>query len=155
MMEKFIQTQQETNVVTERRMNDQDKRMSGMENKIDQILAHQKILENQVAQQASSSQTKAYGKFPSQGEKPHIEHCKAISLRSGREVESPMPKATKKEVVNDEIEEKSVDGEEDPNQVQNSNETPSLKTKEGCKSTRTKGSSRCKPLDPSFSIKIY
>ncbi|KAJ9145691.1 hypothetical protein P3X46_028044 [Hevea brasiliensis] len=41
------------------------------------------MLENQIAQQASSS-SKAAGKLPSQPEMNPREHCKAVTLRSGR-----------------------------------------------------------------------
>ncbi|KAJ9168498.1 hypothetical protein P3X46_020013 [Hevea brasiliensis] len=41
------------------------------------------MLENQIAQQASSS-SKATGKLPSQLEVNPMEHCKAVTLRSGR-----------------------------------------------------------------------
>ncbi|KAJ9141151.1 hypothetical protein P3X46_031724 [Hevea brasiliensis] len=41
------------------------------------------MLENQIAQQASSS-SKAAGKLPSQSEMNPREHCKAVTLRSGR-----------------------------------------------------------------------
>ncbi|XP_058005234.1 uncharacterized protein LOC110635006 [Hevea brasiliensis] len=49
---------------------------------MDQLATHNRMLENQIAQQASSS-SKAQGKFPSQPENPR-EHCKAVILRSGK-----------------------------------------------------------------------
>ncbi len=62
-------------------------------------MAHQRILENQIAQSASSSQTKAFGKLPSQPEAPDKAQINAIHLRSGREVEIPQPKSPKKKEV--------------------------------------------------------
>ncbi|XP_021645418.2 uncharacterized protein LOC110638981 [Hevea brasiliensis] len=41
------------------------------------------MLENQIAQQASSSNSKAFGKLPSQPENPR-EQCNAVTLRSGK-----------------------------------------------------------------------
>ncbi|KAJ9128932.1 hypothetical protein P3X46_034318 [Hevea brasiliensis] len=43
------------------------------------------MLENQIAQQVSSSSTKSFGKLPSQPENPR-EQCQAITLRSGKVV---------------------------------------------------------------------
>ena len=48
-----------------------------------QLLAHNKILENQIASQASSSRQS--GMFPSQLENPR-EQAKAIMLRSGKQL---------------------------------------------------------------------
>ncbi|XP_058003988.1 uncharacterized protein LOC110659532 [Hevea brasiliensis] len=41
------------------------------------------MLENQIAQQASTSNSKAFGKLPSQPENPR-EQCNAVTLRSGK-----------------------------------------------------------------------
>ncbi|XP_058010474.1 uncharacterized protein LOC131183820 [Hevea brasiliensis] len=49
---------------------------------MDQLATHNRMLENQIAQQASSS-SKVQGKFPSQPENPR-EYCKAMILRSGK-----------------------------------------------------------------------
>ncbi|KAJ9145934.1 hypothetical protein P3X46_028261 [Hevea brasiliensis] len=54
---------------------------------VDQMATHNKMLENQIAQQASSSSNKAFGKLPSQPENSR-EHCKAITLRSGKILEN-------------------------------------------------------------------
>ncbi|KAJ9178713.1 hypothetical protein P3X46_010573 [Hevea brasiliensis] len=51
------------------------------------------MLENQITQQASSS-SKATGKLPSQPEMNPREHCKAVSLRSGRTLVRPEVKLT-------------------------------------------------------------
>ncbi|XP_058008201.1 uncharacterized protein LOC110665340 [Hevea brasiliensis] len=44
---------------------------------------HNKILENQIAQQTSFSNSKAFGKLPSQSENPR-EQCNTVTLRSGK-----------------------------------------------------------------------
>ncbi|KAJ9173506.1 hypothetical protein P3X46_016629 [Hevea brasiliensis] len=64
------------------------------------------MLENQIAQQASSSSNKAFGKLPSQPENSR-EHCKAITLRSGKILENGDKK------IEEEVEEKkSREGDE-------------------------------------------
>ena len=55
--------------------------------KLEQIATHNRILETQIAQQTSSSNTKPLGKLPSKPEYAQKETCQAITLRSGREVE--------------------------------------------------------------------
>ncbi|XP_057984539.1 uncharacterized protein LOC131169340 [Hevea brasiliensis] len=50
--------------------------------RIDQLAAHNRMLENQIAQQASSS-SKTQGKLLSEPENPR-EHCKIVILRSGK-----------------------------------------------------------------------
>ncbi|KAJ9178700.1 hypothetical protein P3X46_010562 [Hevea brasiliensis] len=63
------------------------------------------MLENQIAQQASSS-SKAAGKLPSQPEMNPKEHCKAVTLRSRRTLVQPEVELTEKTI------EKSKDQEE-------------------------------------------
>ncbi len=53
---------------------------------MDQLATHNKMLENQIAQQVTSS-SKAVGKLPSQPEMNPKEHCKAVTLKSGRILE--------------------------------------------------------------------
>ena len=60
--------------------------------KLEQIATHNRILENQIAQQAFSSNTKPLGKLPSQPEFALKETCQAIILRSGKEVEKAASK---------------------------------------------------------------
>ncbi len=50
---------------------------------MDQLATHNKMLENQIAQQASSL-SKTAGKLPSQPEMNPKEDCKAVTLRIGR-----------------------------------------------------------------------
>ncbi|KAJ9174043.1 hypothetical protein P3X46_017115 [Hevea brasiliensis] len=61
--------------------------ISQLASKVDQMATHNKMLENQIAQQASSLNNKAFGKLPSQPENSR-EHCKAITLRNGKILES-------------------------------------------------------------------
>ncbi|CAM8895531.1 unnamed protein product [Rhodiola kirilowii] len=55
---------------------------------------HNKMLETQIAQQADSS-TRAPGKLPARLDQVNREHCNAVSLRSGKELESEPPKRKK------------------------------------------------------------
>ncbi|KAJ9187034.1 hypothetical protein P3X46_002532 [Hevea brasiliensis] len=55
------------------------------------------MLENQIAQQASSS-SKANGKLPSQPEMNPREHCKAVALRSGRTLVQPEVESTEETI---------------------------------------------------------
>ncbi|CAM8987374.1 unnamed protein product [Rhodiola kirilowii] len=55
---------------------------------------HNKMLENQIAQQAESS-TRAQGKLAAQPEQGQREHCNAVTLRSGKELEDEQPKKKK------------------------------------------------------------
>ncbi|CAM8965993.1 unnamed protein product [Rhodiola kirilowii] len=52
------------------------------------------MLENQIAQQAESS-TRAQGKFPARPKQGQREHCNAVTLRSGKELEDEQPKRKK------------------------------------------------------------
>ncbi|KAJ9180939.1 hypothetical protein P3X46_009123 [Hevea brasiliensis] len=61
----------------------QQEMISQLASKVDQMATHNKMLENQIAQQASSSNSKAFGKLPSQPENPR-EQCNAVTLRSGK-----------------------------------------------------------------------
>ncbi len=63
--------------------------------KMDQLATHNKMLENQIAQQAGSS-NKTTGKLPSQPEMNLKEHYKAVTLRSGRVLEQSEKESTKK-----------------------------------------------------------
>ncbi|XP_057986658.1 uncharacterized protein LOC110660337 [Hevea brasiliensis] len=61
--------------------------ISQLASKVDQMATYNKMLENQIAQRASSLNNKAFGKLPSQPENSR-EHCKAVTLRSGKILES-------------------------------------------------------------------
>ena len=81
-----------------------------LNSKLEQLPTHNHILETQIGQQASSSNTKPLGKLPSQPEYVQKESCQVITLRSGKEVEKDLN--NKKRVVDDdervEIEEVDV-----------------------------------------------
>ena len=78
-MEQFVNQQMSIN----KQNDDQFKQINS---KLEQIATHNRILETQIAQQASSSNTKPLGKLPSQPEYIQKESCQAIILRSGKEV---------------------------------------------------------------------
>ncbi|CAM8895881.1 unnamed protein product [Rhodiola kirilowii] len=59
--------------------------------RLDEMSTHHKMLENQIAQQASSS-TRYPGKLPSKPDFHQNEHVNAISLRSGTTYKPPTPK---------------------------------------------------------------
>jgi len=67
-------------------------------------------LENQVGQLANALNSRSSGPFPSNTETPKpngIEHCKAITLRSGNTVETPeVKKKNKKDPASTQQEEK-------------------------------------------------
>ncbi|KAJ9183688.1 hypothetical protein P3X46_007511 [Hevea brasiliensis] len=73
--------------------------------RIYQFATHNRMLENQIAQQTSFS-SKAQGKLPSQPENPR-EHCKAVILRSGKIMG---------EGKKDEVEEEKKKEDEDKNE---------------------------------------
>ncbi|CAM8948075.1 unnamed protein product [Rhodiola kirilowii] len=52
------------------------------------------MLENQIAQQAEAS-TRAPGKLPARPDQVNREHCNAVTLRSGKELENELPKKKK------------------------------------------------------------
>ncbi|CAM8975217.1 unnamed protein product [Rhodiola kirilowii] len=58
------------------------------------LQTHVKTLENQIAHKAESS-TRAQGKLPAQPEQGQREHCNAVKLRSGKELEDEQPKKKK------------------------------------------------------------
>ena len=68
-----------------------------LNSRLDQFATHNRILETQIAQQASTSNTKPLGKLPSQPEYVQKEFCQAITLRNGKKVERDFNK--KKRVV--------------------------------------------------------
>ncbi|CAM9001655.1 unnamed protein product [Rhodiola kirilowii] len=68
-----------------------DQRMDQMFKKMDEMSTHNKMLENQIAQQASSS-ARYPGKLPSKPDFHQDEHVNAITLRSGKDYEPPQPK---------------------------------------------------------------
>ncbi|KAJ9177488.1 hypothetical protein P3X46_012704 [Hevea brasiliensis] len=78
MMEKFFAEQSKMNSKLE-------EEMQHVRQTMDQLQVHNRMLETQLAQQASSSGSNSYGKLPSQPQNPH-EQCKVVTLRSGKKV---------------------------------------------------------------------
>ena len=68
------------------------KHMESRDAQIDSILAHNKIMDNQIAQLSSTLQSRQQGALPSQPIHP-TDHANAITLRSGSHYDGPpMPK---------------------------------------------------------------
>ncbi|XP_031097097.1 uncharacterized protein LOC116001355 [Ipomoea triloba] len=63
-----------------------EEKIRQVSDKLDQLSAHHKMLENQIANQASTSSTKVTGKLPACPENPR-EHMNAIITRSGKQLE--------------------------------------------------------------------
>ncbi|KAJ9159605.1 hypothetical protein P3X46_025102 [Hevea brasiliensis] len=82
MMEGLLVTQQQQNEMIKQ-----------LTSRMNQLATHNKILENQIAQQAGSS-SEAAGKLPSQLEMNPKEYCKVVTLRSGRILEQLEEKPT-------------------------------------------------------------
>ena len=61
------------------------------------MTATMKNLETQMGQLASELKNQQKGKFPSDTEQNPRDHCKAITLRNGKEVESSRQKEERKE----------------------------------------------------------
>ena len=103
-MEQFINQQLSINKQNE----EQFKKINS---KVEQIAAHNHILETKITQQASSSNIKPLRKLPSQLEYVQKESCQVITLHSGKEVKKDLNK--KKRVVvdddNDGVEIEEVD----------------------------------------------
>ncbi len=68
---------------------------------MDQLATHNKMLENQIIQQASSS-SKVTGKLLSLPEMNPKEHCKAVTLRNSRTLEEQQSEEKSIEKTSDE-----------------------------------------------------
>nr|GMD98884.1 uncharacterized protein LOC109185573 [Ipomoea batatas] len=93
-----------------------EERYKQMSEKIDQLSAHNKMLERQIANQASTSSTKVTGKLPACPENPR-EHVNAIITRSGKKLEEPplpVEKPRPSKIIDVEIEEKLEEEEANP-----------------------------------------
>ena len=64
------------------------KHMQGKDAQIDSLLAHNKIVDTQIAQLASTLQSRPPGALPSQPETTR-DHVNAITLRSGAKYDGP------------------------------------------------------------------
>ncbi|XP_031120853.1 uncharacterized protein LOC116024087 [Ipomoea triloba] len=93
-----------------------DERFRQVTKRLDQLSAHNKMLENQLAKQASTSSTKVTGKLPACPENPR-EHVNAIVTRSGKKLEEPplpVEKPRPSKIIDVEIEEKLEEEEANP-----------------------------------------
>nr|GMC49394.1 uncharacterized protein LOC109152581 [Ipomoea batatas]GMD10432.1 uncharacterized protein LOC109152581 [Ipomoea batatas]GMD10440.1 uncharacterized protein LOC109152581 [Ipomoea batatas] len=97
MMEMMVKSQLQSNEIFRQ-----------VTERLDQLSAHNKMLENQIANQASTSSTKVTGKLPACPENPR-EHVNAIVTRSGKKLEEPpllVVKPWPSKIIDVEIEEK-------------------------------------------------
>ncbi|CAM8959616.1 unnamed protein product [Rhodiola kirilowii] len=83
---------QEQSCISQERVQAQ---LMDMQTKFERLETHNKMLENQIAQQAEST-TRAQGKLLARPEHGQREHCNAVTLRSGKELEDEQPKKKKK-----------------------------------------------------------
>ncbi|CAM8999027.1 unnamed protein product [Rhodiola kirilowii] len=86
MLASFITEQRKTSADQERRSMEQDRGLQGVEQSIEQITTHGRMVENQIAQLASSA-SREHGKLPSKPNPNHREFVNAITLRGGKHLE--------------------------------------------------------------------
>ncbi|XP_019189415.1 PREDICTED: uncharacterized protein LOC109183808 [Ipomoea nil] len=88
-----------------------DERIKQMNERLEQLSTHNKILKNQLANQASTSSTRVTGKLPASTENSR-EHVNAIVTRSSKILEEPpLPTKNSSNTIEEEIE-KILDEEE-------------------------------------------
>ncbi|XP_019170955.1 PREDICTED: uncharacterized protein LOC109166457 [Ipomoea nil] len=93
-----------------------EERIDQVNERLDQLSAHNNMLENQLANQASTSSTKVTGKLPACTENP-IAHVNAIVTRTGKilsELSLPIETSIPNKIVDVEIEEKLDEEEVEP-----------------------------------------
>ncbi|CAM8943254.1 unnamed protein product [Rhodiola kirilowii] len=88
---KIVQDQVKVNNENKFMFQSINQTLQTMGQRMDEISTHNKMLENQIAQQASSS-TRYPGKLPSKPDFHQNEHVNAISVRSGSTYKPPTPK---------------------------------------------------------------
>ncbi|CAM8968169.1 unnamed protein product [Rhodiola kirilowii] len=86
MLASFITEQRKTSADQERRSMEQDRRLQGVEQSIEQLTIHGRMLENQIAKQASSA-NREHRKLPSKLNPNLRESVNAITLRGGKQIE--------------------------------------------------------------------
>ena len=86
-----------------------EEKFKQINSKLEQIATHNQILETQITQQASTSNIKPLGKFPSQPEYVQKEYCQVITLHSGKEVEKDLNKKNRVVDDDDRVEIEEVD----------------------------------------------
>ncbi|XP_024029937.1 uncharacterized protein LOC112094091 [Morus notabilis] len=82
-------------VETRGRFNKDEARLDNIETHCNNMNATMKSLEVKIGQLANAVKGQSSGKFPSDTEPNSKDHCKAITLRSGKEVEAPKPQEDK------------------------------------------------------------
>ncbi|CAM8890281.1 unnamed protein product [Rhodiola kirilowii] len=75
----------------ERASRDVQAKFEDMQTQFERLETHNKMLESQIAQQAEAS-TRAPGKLPARPDQISREHCNAVTLRNGKELEVELPK---------------------------------------------------------------
>ena len=100
MMEKFLRVQEEQNETIKNLTSEVASQFASQASQISQLFAHGKMLENQIASQASTSHFQQPGKLPSQLENPR-EQVNAIMLRSGKHLPEVGIKKEGEEVTKD------------------------------------------------------
>ena len=83
MLETFVAAQSKQNEEFKQQTQVMNEAIRQLTSKVDSLATHNKMLENQIAHQASSS-SRSQGMFPGKPEINPNEHCKAITLRSGK-----------------------------------------------------------------------
>ena len=83
MLTNFIQDQTKSMQEVKETLKEHKEIFKQHDAKFEQIFTHLKLLDNQVASQASSLNFRQLGYFPSQPQNPR-EHAQAITLRSGK-----------------------------------------------------------------------
>ncbi|CAM8935245.1 unnamed protein product [Rhodiola kirilowii] len=78
----------------EKASRDVQAKFEDMQTQFERLETHNKMLENQIAQQAESS-TRAQGKLPARPDQGQREHCNAVTLRSGKRLEDEQPRKKK------------------------------------------------------------
>ena len=85
MMRNFIQSHSKINQTLQEGFKQYEENFKRIDASLDQLATQSKMLENQIASQASSSNFWQIGKFPIQIENLK-EHVNAVTLRSGKQL---------------------------------------------------------------------
>ena len=98
-------------------------RFEKLATRMDQLVTSHKNLEMQISQMASSSSSRPQGSWPSQPEVNPKEHCKAITLRSGKQlVETTSKKKQEEDAGEKKNEEEVLEKQTEEKAPPNSNE---------------------------------
>ena len=111
MLENFIQDQTKSMKEVKETLKEHKEIFQQHNAKFDQIFTHLKLLDNQVALQASSSNFCQPGHFPSQPQNPR-EHAQAITLRSGNNLPEAEVKDKEQKAEPETVPKKQIDAQE-------------------------------------------